>query len=211
MRPFAVKVCGITRVGDAQLVALLGGDMIGLIFYRRSPRFVSLAIAGEIVRSLPATVDRVGVFVDEEVDRILKLAFKLRLDYIQLHGNEPPSDITRLKKNGLKVIKSFGVKRSSDYEAVMACKADLVLLDNSSTELPGGTGRAFDWRLKPPKKIPNLMLSGGITLTNVAAGVGRFDPLVVDVNSGVESSPGKKSRAALKQFFEICNELRYGC
>ncbi len=210
MNRFKIKVCGMTRPADAALAAKLGVDMIGMIFYRPSPRFVSLKIASEITRVLSPTVARVGVFVNAETDRILRVAERLCFDYVQLSGDEPASQIIAMKKSGLKVIKSFTVSCRRDFAALYKSRADLVMLDNRSGFQYGGTGAAFDWKIKPPQPIDNLMLAGGINGSNVADGVKMFRPLVVDVNSGVEKSTGVKSARKLKQFFKMCDVLRYG-
>ena len=209
MTTFRIKVCGITRVADALLAAELGADMIGMIFYRRSPRFLTMKKARAIVKSLPPTVRPVGVFVDESPDRMISLGTKLHLDFIQLHGNEPVGHVRALQKAGLGVIKAFHVRTQADYRRLYLSRADLVLLDNASSGLPGGTGRAFDWSLRPPRPISNLVLAGGLAVHNVAKGVKRFGPLVVDVNSGVEDSPGMKSHIKMREFFKMCNRLRY--
>jgi phosphoribosylanthranilate isomerase len=210
VKQFQVKVCGITRPGDALLAAELGADLIGLIFYRKSPRWVSQRLAAELIRALPPTVSRVGLFVDESVDKMLRVASALRLDYVQLHGNEAVSDITKLQQAGFRVIKAFSISHRDDFVAVENSKADLRLVDHKTINLPGGTGVPFDWSLKPRRKIANLMLAGGISIDNLARGVELFSPMVVDVNSGVESKPGVKSKARLKAFFAECDRLRYG-
>lgn len=210
MKQFRVKVCGITRPGDALLAAELGADLIGLIFYRKSPRYVSQRLAAELIRALPPTVSRVGLFVDEPIDKVLRVASALRFDYVQLHGHEPVSDITKLQRAGFRVIKAFSISQRNDFIAVENSKADLRLVDHRTINLPGGTGVPFDWSMKPRRKIANLMLAGGINVDNVARGVELFDPIVVDVNSGVESKPGVKSKARLKAFFAECDRLRYG-
>jgi phosphoribosylanthranilate isomerase len=210
MKKFRIKVCGITRPEDADLVARLGGDMVGFIFYTRSPRFVSKQQALKILAVLPPVVARVGVFVANGIDRILRGAERLHLDYVQLHGEVAPSQIVQVQKEGYRVIRSFSIRERADYNPVLASLADLCLLDHQTDQLPGGTGQAFDWSLRPPRKIPNLMLAGGITVKNVRRGVKLFDPMVIDVNSGVESTPGTKSAAKLRRFFKECDRLRYG-
>ena len=210
MRHFHVKVCGITRRKDAVLAAELGADMIGMIFYSGSLRCVSISSAQKIVQHLSPTVDRVGVFVNERIEKMLSIARRLRLDYIQLHGDEKTKDILMLKKYGLKVIKGYSVSSQADYAKLYLSKADLVLVDNVTPKERGGTGERFDWRLTPPTRIANLMLAGGISIDNVEEGIRIFDPLVVDVNSGVETRPGIKSAEKLKRFFEKCDQLRYG-
>jgi phosphoribosylanthranilate isomerase len=209
MTKFKVKVCGITRPADAQLASRLGADMIGMIFYKKSPRCVTLKQARDIIAVLPPVVDRVGVFVNEDFQKMLRIAGQLRLDYVQLSGDEPARMIAAIRKHGLKVIKSYQVVSASDYDELFRSRADLVMLDNRTESAYGGTGRTFDWGCKPPRLISNLVLAGGITAENVATGVELFRPLVVDVNSGVESSAGIKSADKLKQFFNQCDKLRY--
>lgn len=210
MNSLKVKVCGITRKQDARAASDLGADMIGMIFSRLSPRHINMSQAKEIVATLPPTVDRVGVFVDQPLDEIMRLVNRFKLDFVQLHGNERSSIITALHKEGVKVIKAFTIEKISDYDPVLRSKADLVMVDNCISGMSGGTGRRFDWRLKPARHLNNLMLAGGLKASNVVEGVKIFRPLVVDVNSGVESSPGLKSKEKLIKFFATCNEIRYG-
>lgn len=210
MRRFRVKVCGVTRPQDAMLAAGVGADMIGLIFYRRSPRSVSVAQASRIVRSLPPVVLRVGVFVDESTERMLRIGRHLKLDFIQLHGQESNTVVRRLQREGFRVIKAFPISSVKDYVEVGRSKADLRLLDHRTDYQRGGTGKTFDWSIRPRGKLVNLVLAGGIDVDNVAEGIRLFDPLVVDVNSGVESRPGIKSASKLKAFFAECDRIRYG-
>lgn len=210
MSRFRVKVCGVTRAKDAALIARLGADLIGMIFYQKSKRFVTQKAAREIIGILPPTVSRVGVFVDESLSKILHIADKLRFDYIQLHGCEPVSYVTKLQREGYRVIKAFAIKAQIDYQAVKRSRADLCLLDHRTEQLVGGTGKNFDWQVRPQRKIDNLVLAGGITVDNVTKGVELFEPLVVDVNSGVETRPGIKSSTRLKGFMAECDRIRYG-
>ncbi|MBU8933164.1 MAG: phosphoribosylanthranilate isomerase [candidate division Zixibacteria bacterium] len=210
MKRFSVKVCGLTRPKDAALSTGLGADMIGMIFYRKSPRWVSQQQALKIVSAVSPTVSRVGVFVNRDIEGVLKVARRLRLDYVQLHSGFSNNDIKFVQREGFKVIEAFHIRARTDYESAMSSKADLILLDNATAAVPGGTGQCFDWSHKPPRRIPNLVLAGGIDVHNVEQGINRFAPLVVDVNSGVESSPGIKSDSKLRRFFTLCNRLRYG-
>jgi len=210
MKRFQINVCGITRPADADKVIELGGDMIGLIFHRSSPRYVTMSKAREINGAASQVLGRVGVFVDEKIETILRVAEKVRLSAVQLHGNEPPRHITQLQREGLMVIKALGIRNRNDFTIADSSRADLILLDRISADQRGGSGKTFDWSLRPKKRIRNLVLAGGITTDNVAEGVKLFDPLVVDVNSGVESSPGIKSAKKLKSFFAVCDRLRYG-
>lgn len=210
MRRFKVKVCGITRRLDADRVAELGGDMIGFVFYRRSPRFVTQTQARQISLDAAPTLDRVGVFVDEKIDTVLRMSEKVRLSWVQLHGNEPASHISKLQKAGYRVIKAFSVTSPDGFKKLERSRADMVMIDRITANRPGGSGLTFDWSLRPRKRIPNLILAGGVTVRNLARGMSLYDPLVVDVNSGVESSPGVKSARKLRQFFAACDQLRYG-
>ena len=207
---FAVKVCGITRPGDARLVSRLGANMVGLIFHRKSPRYITLKEANVIVAELPPLVRRVGVFVDEEPQRIIEIARRLRLHYIQLHGHEDSKCIRILQEAGLQVIRAFGIANLEDIGPARKTRADLVLLDNRQGEKSGGTGKAFDWKLVKKIRKEKLVLAGGINTDNVEKAVREVDPIVIDVNSGVESDPGIKSARKVKEFLKLCNKIRYG-
>lgn len=210
MTRFRIKVCGLTRPSDARLAASLGADMIGLIFYRRSPRYVSLSRAREIVAAIPPTVAPTGVFVDTPAERICAVARNVRLAFVQLHGDYSVADERWIRKQGLRTIRVIRVPGKSGSISIRPGLSDLIMLDHSTDDAAGGTGARFDWSLRLPRKIPNLMLAGGVNADNVAEGIARFRPLVIDVNSGVESRPGVKSAARLRRFFEVCNKLRYG-
>jgi phosphoribosylanthranilate isomerase len=207
---FRIKICGLTRPSDARLAAQLGADMIGLIFYRKSPRVVNQSIAREIIACVPPTVARVGVFVNAEELEVLRVAEKLRLDYVQLHGDESPTCIRRLQQRRFRVIKAFSVTGAKDYEPLYKSPADLCLIDNRIGQVRGGTGETFDWALRPSRRISNLVLAGGVSADNLAKGVELFRPMVVDVSSSLESRPGVKSALRMKRFFAKCDRIRYG-
>ncbi|MFQ5498035.1 MAG: N-(5'-phosphoribosyl)anthranilate isomerase [Candidatus Zixiibacteriota bacterium] len=208
MSVLRIKICGITRPRDARLAERLGADMIGLIFAPKSPRRVTFSRASEIVRDLSPLLARVGVFVDEEPDRMIAAADRFGLDYIQLHGSESAVVIRTLQRRRLKVIKAFQMHKIGDDLPLRRSRADMVLLDNISATQRGGTGQTFDWSLAPKKTIPNLVLSGGLTADNLSEGVKRFAPAMVDINSGVESSPGIKSPSKLKALFERYRKIQ---
>ncbi len=210
MMTFRIKVCGITRPEDARTAAVLGADLIGMIFYRRSPRHVQQHQAQAIIAALPQGVARVGVFVDEPIVSLLKLAQELELDYIQMHGNESDEQIEKVRGEGFEVIKAFRIFGPADWGRLYASRADLVLVDNATAGLSGGTGRTFDWSIESPRPIQNLVLSGGLTVDNIEDGVARFQPVIVDVNSGVETSPGVKSKVKMEEFFKKCDGIRHG-
>lgn len=210
MHDFKVKVCGITREKDALAAVKYGADILGFIFYKKSPRFVSVVKANKIISVIPPTVIRVGVFVNEDKIKVLKTAQNLQLDFIQLSGNEPQSDIRFLLKNGFKIIKTIAVATQNDIEKVKKFDVDVIHLDCADTKLYGGSGKQFNWNLKLPKSLKNIMLAGGINSGNVAKGIKKFKPLIIDVNSGVEFKPGYKSEKLLQEFFKRVNKIRYG-
>lgn len=199
-----VKVCGITRPKDALIAAQLGADMIGMIFFRGSSRHIDKQGARKIIDALPPTVERVGLFVNEPIDKLLGLAGRLRLDWIQLHGQESDAVIRKIQRGGFKVIKAFSIGKDTDWKRIASSPADLRLLDHGT----GGTGQRFDWKSYPSRKIDRLVLAGGINSQNVSSGIRKFRPLVVDVNSSVESAPGIKSKMKLEMFFRVVNRAR---
>lgn len=208
MIPFQVKVCGLTRPEDVRAAVRHGADMIGFIFYRKSPRYVSMTTAAKLSRETSPITDRVGVFVDCEHDQITKIADRVGLQWVQLHRTGSRELVSKLQDAGLRVIECYHISKRDDYAAVYESAADLVMLDNATVAQPGGTGRTFNWSIKPPRRIPNLMLAGGLNVDNLADGIRRFKPVVVDVNSGVETAPGKKSIRKLKAFMQHCYHMK---
>ena len=209
MRPL-IKVCGITRLKDARIAIRLGADLLGFIFYRRSPRFISAASAREIIRQIAPTAIRVGVFVNETPNKVIHLARHLQLDLVQLNGDESNREIRHFQREGLGVIKTFHVETRDDFARIGACPAEIMHLDNRTDNSRGGTGERFNWSLRPPRRISNLMLAGGINADNVSEGQRLFRPLIIDVNSGVEYRPGLKSETKLREFFAVVEKIRYG-
>ena len=193
-----VKVCGMTSLKDA-LVAVEGGaDAVGFIFYKKSPRSVTMKTVREIVLELPPFVDTVGVFVDETAEQINKIADYCNLDIIQLHGDESP---TYCKKIRRKVIKAFRIKDMQSVKKISNFQVSGFLLDTFSEKLHGGTGKVFDWNLAlPAKKFGPVIMAGGLTPNNVQQAVRQIRPYGVDVCSGVESEPGIKDHKKVRAF-----------
>lgn len=204
-----VKVCGLTRVADALACAEAGADWIGLNFHPASPRRVEPALAAEIVAALPPSCTAVGLFVDRPPAEVLATAVRVGLRVVQLHGNEPVNDLTALTPH-LSVVRAF---RLADRAAVdqmsgflhdaegRGCAPVAVLIDGYVSGQAGGTGRTIALDLLdhlPP--LPRLILAGGLTPENVAARVARVNPWMVDVASGVESSPGRKDPVQVAAF-----------
>lgn len=195
-----VKICGITRVQDAQAAARSGTDAIGLVFYERSPRHVSIALAKQLTDALPPFVSVVGLFVDAETAFVREVLAGVPLDLLQFHGDESPEYCTQFNRQYLKAIR---VKAGVD---LLQCASDFrgaqgLLLDAHVEGIPGGTGTAFDWALIPGELPLPVILSGGLDAQNVSAAIRQVRPYAVDVSSGVEAGimqAGKKIKDAAK-------------
>jgi phosphoribosylanthranilate isomerase len=201
-----VKVCGITSPEDARVAADAGADAIGLVF-AESPRRVSAPQAREISAALPEGAAKVGVFVDEEPEEVLRIAREVGLDYAQLHGDETAEEVAAVREGGLKVIKALRVRDAGSLEAIGEYGADLLLLDAYSERMRGGTGERFDWGLaKWLKGYANILVSGGLSHENVREVVELFEPYGVDASSSLEDSPGKKNRDRVRRFVSAAKD-----
>jgi len=196
-----VKVCGITNLVDALAALEAGADMLGFNFYVRSPRYITPAAARSIIEQIPLGISCVGVFVNEstpaEVERIAREA---GLGSVQLHGDESPEYCQSL--HGLQTIKALRVGADYNVETAVAFDTDAILLDAYVRGERGGTGHTFDWTLAAltRERVPKLLLAGGLTPDNVAAAIAAVRPYAVDVCSGVETSPGRKSPELIRRF-----------
>ena len=198
-----VKICGITSVNDAQLAIENGASAIGLIFYKPSPRNVSMEIAKEIVESVNGCVPIIGVFVDEHIQFLKSILSHVNLDILQLHGNETPQYCEQFN---LPIIKVFRVRPEFDGSKLIDYNVSAFLFDTYKKGLPGGTGDSFDWELVSKLKIEiPIILSGGLTPENIMRGIEVVNPSAVDVNSGVENCPGEKDAMKLAQLFSEIN------
>ena len=198
-----VKVCGITNLDDALAALDAGADMLGFNFYARSPRYVTPAEARRVVERLPGGVSCVGVFVNEPTPAgVERIAREASLGAVQLHGDETPEYCQSLP--GLTTIKALRVGAGYDVETAAAYDTDAVLLDAYVAGARGGTGHTFDWALATltRERVPRLFLAGGLTPGNVAAALTAVRPYAVDVCSGVETSPGRKSPELMRRFVE---------
>ena len=209
---FRIKICGITTTEDALLVAGAGADAVGLNFYPKSPRYLQTREARQIVDVLPAAIVKVGLFVNAPLAEICRTFDEAGLDLVQLHGDEPPDLVAQL--GGNRVARAFrlgpsGWKPVADY--LQECRRlgglpRLTLIDSYSRGIYGGTGEVADWSAVAEYPLhdwyPPLVLAGGLTPDNVAAAIRTVRPSAVDTASGVESSPGRKSEALVRQFVE---------
>ena len=200
-----VKICGITNEQDALLAVALGADALGFVF-APSPRQISPALAREIVKRLPAETVTVGVFRNETPSRIVEIVNEARLQGAQLHGHETPAMTAEVATNVRFVIKAV-VAGSQDATNAKNFSADAILVDG----LHPGSGTASDWELL--QDIPTdirLMLSGGLTPENVAAGILQVQPWGVDVSSGVEKTPGQKDAVKMRHFITNARDAVLG-
>jgi phosphoribosylanthranilate isomerase len=194
-----VKICGITNWSDARQAVRSGADFLGFNFYAGSPRYIQPARARKIVQRLPKTISAVGVFVNETEEKVLETAHAVKLDYLQLHGDESPETVARLKRS-LPVIKA--VRVTATFRSAQLSRfrnATALLLDGFDRHQRGGTGRTFDWRVvqRAVARVP-VFLAGGLTPENIGEAIRAAKPYAVDVCSGVEAKPGKKDPARLK-------------
>jgi len=198
-----VKICGITNLEDALVATKLGADALGFNFYERSPRYISPEQAGEINNVLPKKILKVGVFVNESVENIVRIAEIAQLDAAQLHGDETPEFVDRLKRLlNIQIIKALQVTPNFQANAVLDTRYDAILLDAYSSNARGGTGESFDWEVAVAisHSVEKLYLAGGLNPDNVQRAAAVVRPYTVDVASGVESSPGKKDPKKLRAF-----------
>lgn len=200
-----IKICGMRNAENIRQVEALGVDMIGFIFYPRSPRFVY-----EIPEYLPNQASRVGVFVNESKDNILMYADRFDLEYIQLHGNESPDYCQSLISKGLKIIKAFSVSRIKDLNNVPQYQgACSYLLFDAKSDVYGGSGNLFDWSiLHFYKGQTPFLLSGGINLYSTNSLKNFYHPQFagLDLNSRFETKPGEKDVERIKQFISNLKE-----
>lgn len=207
---FRIKICGVTTSKDAQVAALAGADAIGFNFFSRSKRYIDPALAEKIVAVVPPRVARVGVFVNSEPGEISSIANRLKLDWVQLHGDETPETLKELA--GLSILSAFrlgdaGVAPVLDF--LSACRQldvrpNALLFDVDRPGEYGGTGHTLDWHaigaVRDQFRAVPLVLAGGLTPFNVAEAVAIVRPDAVDVASGIESKPGIKDMLLVRAF-----------
>jgi phosphoribosylanthranilate isomerase len=199
-----VKICGITNSEDALYAAGCGADALGFIFYPDSPRCITPDRAASIISQLPPFITTVGVFVDEDPDRITETMNITGIKTVQLHGSESP-DTCGLWPS---VIKAFRIREMSDLNLLRQYPcASAYLLDTYSEKELGGTGRVFNWDIAAEaKKLGRIIVAGGLTPDNVAEAVRHAGPYAVDVAGGVEAAKGKKDFKKVREFIERAKE-----
>src|SRR6266567_5275155 len=201
MTPIQIKICGVRNVRDARACIELGASMIGLNFYPRSPRYIELNVARQIVEAIPRSVEAVGVFVDAPADEIRSIANAAGIRCVQLHGDFSLETCRELARE-FRVIRAFCTDaRFRPKETALFSECD-ILIDAPHPNLRGGTGLTCDWPAArttlPFARF--LILSGGLNAQNVGHAIATVAPHAVDVCSGVESAPGAKDYLAIKNF-----------
>ena len=197
-----IKVCGITLVDDALAAVRLGADALGFIFASASPRYINPIKAAEIIRKLPPFVSKVGVFVNEDRHIALDSSRTAGVDVVQLHGDEPPEYCADFP---IPIIKVFSV--GADFDPSVMGRYDVAgyLLDTWDPKRRGGSGNTFDWSIaaKACGMYGTVILSGGLGPSNLREAVETVRPYAVDLNSGVEVSPGVKDHDKIKAAVSI--------
>lgn len=194
-----VKICGITRVEDALHAAAEGVDAIGLVFYKKSPRFVTLEQAAVISKKLPAFVTAVALFKDAEEEEVRQVLAEVPIDLLQFHGSESAEFCRQFGKPYIKALGMAGEssvpKQVEEYHDARG-----LLLDGHAPGADGGTGKSFEWNMIPDDLGYPLILAGGLDVSNVAEAIRIVRPYAVDVSSGVESKKGIKDAAKVTAF-----------
>jgi phosphoribosylanthranilate isomerase len=198
-----VKICGITNAEDALAACEAGADAIGLNFYSRSPRALSVERAIELRGLIPSGVQVFGVFVNAKASEVMDIFRDARLDALQLHGDESPATVAQLARiapvfKALRVGPDFSAVTLESYSGVAGFLFDAA---NTGSGQYGGTGRLADWGVaQQAARSHRVILAGGLNAENVAAAILQVRPYGVDVASGVEASPGAKDHAQLREF-----------
>ena len=209
MSNIQVKICGITTVANAETAGVANADAIGFNFYAKSKRYVEPETAAKIAQSVGGEVAFVGVFVNALVDEIISISKTVSLTHVQLHGEEHPEIVARIKESlsGVKIIRAVRIM-GNDLDAAQleitqwqTAGVDWILLDAGSLEAYGGTGEQLDWaQLEKLSFGVPWLLAGGLETGNVAEAIRIANPIGVDVASGVESAPGIKDADLVNEF-----------
>lgn len=196
-----IKICGITNTEDALSAVRMGADALGFIFVKKSKRYIEPRMASQITKHLPPFVKKVGVFTNEELSVIRDITAEVKLDLLQIHGDETPEYCGKLE---IPYIKAFRIKDETSLNEVKEYNTDYILFDTYSKDEYGGTGKAFDWEILNGRAFENkyVILSGGLNPGNAGEAVSLLKPYAVDVSSGVEESPGKKDIEKINKFIE---------
>jgi len=201
-----VKICGITNIGDAYWAAESGADALGFIFYSKSQRSITPERAKEIIQKLPGSMGGVGVFVNQEIQAVKEIVSFCGLRLIQLHGDESPQYCAQFPRSSLIKAVSYLAEEEAQRSENYPVKA--ILVDAHEPGRYGGTGKNSDWVLAlKVKKTHPLILAGGLNRENIKRAIETVRPCAVDINSGVETSPGKKDPYKIREITEIIRAI----
>jgi len=203
-----VKICGITNLEDALHAVKEGSDALGFMFYRRSPRYINPLRAKSIIECIPKDIIKIGVFVNSDRKRVLRIANLCHLDMLQFHGDESASYCNKFR--GYKVIKAFRVKDKVREDLLLRYKVFAYLFDAYTKSRFGGTGKHFDWKLvRHLGKLNNpVFISGGLNQKNVLRAIAIAKPHWIDISSSLESEPGRKDHLKVSRFLKRVKSLK---
>jgi len=198
-----VKICGLTDVHQAVQCAEMGADAIGCVFFHRSPRNLSAEQAKEICSALPSHIATIGVFVDEPFSFVMEKVKYCGLKGVQLHGQESPEMVERLKSEGLIVIKGLFVSRKPGLDQASQYNPTAFLVECGKGILPGGNAKTWNWsQAREFGETYPLVLAGGLSADNIIQAVADSQPDAVDLSSALESSPGQKDLEKVRIFMQ---------
>jgi phosphoribosylanthranilate isomerase len=203
-----LKVCGVTSLEDARAAIDCGAEYLGFNFYAKSPRYIAPASARAVIERLPSDIISVGVFVNESrPEDVVEILGVSGAQVAQLHGDESPDYCERVGAErvikALRIIDDFDARRVLDYPAAA------ILLDAFDANLYGGTGKTTNWAIaREAAKRTRVFLAGGLSPDNIIEAISSVEPFAVDVNSGVESAPGRKDANKLQA---LRDRMKGGC
>lgn len=209
-----IKICGLTRPEDVMAAVEAGADALGFVFYRKSPRYVTMETARKLIAAVPPFVAKVGLFVNAPCEEVVKTAVSAGLSLLQFHGDETVEACAAAAEAArLPFIRAFRVGADTLPQDLVQCEKQYraatsrfsgLLLDSRS-EAYGGTGKVFNWSLVSKEIAHRVVLSGGLSVQNVTGAIRQVQPYAVDVSSGVESSRGIKDAGLIRAFIHAVN------
>ncbi len=214
--PTRTKICGITNLEDALFAIECGADALGFVFYPPSPRYIDSKKASQIIKQLPPFVTIIGLFVDENIEKINEIISQVQIDCLQFHGNEDEAFCQQFSRPYIKALRmKEGMDLNQSIKQFDSAKA--ILLDTYVKGIPGGTGEAFNWDLIPEKTSKPIILAGGLTPDNILLAIKTAHPYAVDISGGVErleivgkntkEQKGLKDHNKIKLFIKNVNKI----
>ena len=201
-----IKICGITNLEDASFAVKCGADALGFNFYSKSPRYGAPENAKEIIERIQDEITKVGVFVNHDALEVKKIVEYCGLDLVQLHGDESPEYCRQFPSSLL--IKAFSPREEGDLRKLSSYPVRAILVDAYDPLRYGGTGKKSDWRLAVKvKETHPLIMAGGLNTDNIREAIEIVSPHAVDINSGAESSPGRKDPEKVRKIIEIVRRI----